>query len=153
MGTCVHLPSTCWDPIGFRPVQPPCMLPTYLGLHLCAGRDVFTRPCFLGVLCPLWLSQSFCLPSTGFSDPWEEGIDGPFRFGVLRSLTLCLSSCGSLYLFPNTAGGYVSYESWARHSPMNIAECHSESFYCSVPLAEQYLVLGVFGAALVPGPT
>lgn len=57
-----------------------CILPWPLWVHMCISPAVFGRRCFLGVICHLWLFQSFRLISESLSEPWGEGVGEDILF-------------------------------------------------------------------------
>lgn len=122
------------DPLQCRPIQSHacCLGLCEFILHQSCW---FRGPCFFGVFQSLWLLYLSTSFSTKFPYPWVEELKeaSHLGLGVLRSLTLGMSSCGSLYLFSSAAGWCFSDDGWARRWCRGIAECHYESFYCYIP--------------------
>lgn len=55
----------------YRPMEAFCMLPKSLLVPMCTSPSVPGSPCFLGVLCPLWLLTTFPPPlSLNFLSPY-----------------------------------------------------------------------------------
>lgn len=114
------LMSTCLLSTGNLPGTELCRLCAWcqcLCELMCVSLDVFSWPCFLTVLLPFWLLQSYASPLPCPPSPKRKGLmkTAPLQWNVPVSLTLStLSSCGSIYWLPSTAGGSFSDDGWMR---------------------------------------
>lgn len=124
MRTCVHFFSQCWDPSWPRPMHTLCMLRQFLWVQIESGPPGFRKPCFYGVLAPLWLLQYFCLLFHKVSGTWAwklmETLMASFKTYILSSF------CYSSQIFPwwfysisilSTLGGYRSRTVWQKTFP------------------------------------
>lgn len=95
-----------WDPSWCRPRQTVHALQT-LGTDRCVSSAVFKGPCSLVPSTPSGSSTLSTSSSTGFSEPCSDSMEtSHLGLSVPSSLTpRILSGCGSLCLFPFTAGG------------------------------------------------
>lgn len=79
-------------PSGTDPWRPRACLQS-LWVYMCTGPAVYSGPCFLGVLYPLWLLKSSCPSTALFPEMWEEGFDEDIPFS-----TECFKVSHSLYI-------------------------------------------------------
>ena len=85
------------------------------------------RACFLVVLQPLLAVTLFMPPLPwGFLSPQGRDLVNITNVGlsVSSSLSLLMSGCGSLYLFPSPAGGIFFGDGWAKCWSVNMTKCH-----------------------------
>lgn len=100
-----------------RPAQAPCLLLLSLWVYV-FWSCWFRGPCFLGILHLLVCRLFYEVPPS----PEDLMKMSHSSLSVPRSLPLCiLSGCGSLYLFPSTAGESVSDSGWVRNPSASLA--------------------------------
>lgn len=57
-----------------------CMLPQSLWVHMCIIYVIFMKPCFIGILHPLWFLKSFCFLLKRVSWNMKEWCNGDILF-------------------------------------------------------------------------
>lgn len=135
-GTCVHF--------SFQLSDPSSLVYTCAGPGHAASISVssyehqscwFRKSCFLGVLHPFWIVESW-----------------PMREWMQKSLSLHnVWLWVFFFFFSVSVGGNVSDDGRARHWSVSIAECPSESFYCSFILVVVDFTLGSWASYLISG--